>query len=194
MKAAGTPKARWLLWLALLAGAAALALFGDKTPPGAAPGPAAATALALPATATATASAPPASPPRTRAAAPLEAIEALQPRAALAAAALPPRADLFATPSWRQPAPAAAAKAAPPAPPASAPPPAAPPLPYTVIGKKLEAQTWELFLGRGENAFIVREGATLEAAWLVEKIEPPRATLRHLSTGQTQVLDIGPAP
>jgi hypothetical protein len=178
---------RWLLWLALLAGAGALAFFGDKTPPGAAR-PAAAVSSASPASVAFT------SPPRTRTAAPLEAIEALLPRADLAAAALPPRADLFATPSWRQPAPAPVVKAVPPAPPASAPPPAAPPVPYTVIGKKLEAGAWELFLGRGDSAFVVAEGATLEAAWRVEKIAPPQATLRHLSTGQTQTLDIGPAP
>jgi hypothetical protein len=184
MSTARTPSLRWLLWLALLAGAGALAFFGDKTPPGA----------ARPAAAVTPAAQSSASLPRTRTAAPLEAIEALLPRAELAAAALPPRADLFATPSWRQPAPTPVVKAAPPAPPASAPPPAAPPVPYTVIGKKLEAGAWELFLGRGDSAFVVAEGATLEAAWRVEKIAPPQATLRHLSTGLTQTLDIGLAP
>jgi hypothetical protein len=185
VSAARTPSRRWLLWLALLAGAAALAFFGDKTPPGSARPAARPTPTPGPST--------PATPPRPRAtAAVLEPIEWLLPRAELAAAALPPRADLFATPAWRQPAPPPVAKAAPP--PASAPPPAAPPQPYTVIGKKFEAGAWELFLGRADNAFVLREGDSLEAAWRVEKIEPPKATLRHLSTGQAQTLDIGPAP
>lgn len=180
---AKTPRARWALWGLLLAGAAALAVFGDKTPAGAGAAPAVRAAASGPAR--------PAPVRNTKAPEP---IEPLLPRELQASAALPPRADLFATPAWRRPpAPAPAAAAAP----ASAPPPPppqAPPLPYRVIGRKFDGQAWELFLGRDDTPFVVRQGDTLEGAWQVQKIAPPLATLRHLATGQERSLEIGPSP
>lgn len=183
MSAAKTPRARWALWGLLLAGAAGLALFGDKTPAGAGAVPAvhaAASGAARPA-------------PARSAKAP-EPIEALLPREPQASAALQPRADLFATPAWRRPAAPPAAAAAAPASAPPPPPPQAPPLPYRVIGRKFDGSTWELFLGRDDTPFVVREGDTLEAAWRLQKIAPPLATFRHLATGQERSLEIGPSP
>jgi len=181
----GLPPGRWLLWLVLLAAAAGLALFGDKTPPGAAR---LAPAAAAPAAAVA-------NPVRARpAVVAVEPLQALLPRAPQAAAALPPRADLFATPAWRaRPAPPPIAKAAsvPAAPP---PPPRAPPAPYRFIGKQFDDAGWQVFLGREDTSFIVRQGDTVEGSWRVERIEPPALSLLHLPTGQAQSLDIGAAP
>lgn len=182
-----TPRTRWALWGVLLVGAASLAVFGDKTPVGADP---AATVVAP--------RAPAARPPVANGAPHRPAAEPLEPlrdRQAQAAAALPPRGDLFATPAWRRAAPPAAARpvaAAAMAPPP--PPPQAPALPYRFVGKLEEGGQWRLFLGRDDSAFVVREGDTLEAAWRVARIAPPQAVIQHLPTGQDRNLDIGPAP
>lgn len=168
---------RWALMWLLLAAAAWLALFGDKTPPGApkpAPRLAAVAQMA----------------PGNRTAAPPEAIEPLQPRTAQAGESGGPEADLFRNAAWRAPpGPITAAVVA--AIPAPTP---VPPQPYRLIGKKLEAEVWEVFLGRNEMSFNVHTGDTLEGAWHVDRIEPPTLTLTHLSSGQKQTLDIGIPP
>jgi hypothetical protein len=182
--AGSTLSRRWLVWLTLLAGAAGLAVFGDKTPPGAARSlsPASSAARGLP---------PPAPRPRTTAPAAVP-IEQLLPRAALAAAP-PPRGDLFATPAWRQPPPPAMpVRAEAMQAPLVAPPP--PPLPYRSIGKKLEGPVWQIFLVRDDIPYVVSVGDTLESVWRVERIAPPQAALRHLPSGHEISLDIGPAP
>lgn len=183
MSTAKTPRARWVLWVLLLAGAAALAVFGDKTPAGAGAAPA-----GRPASSAAV------RPAAVRSAKAPEPIEPLLPREQQASAALPPRADLFATPAWRRPpAPAPTTVAAPASTPPP-PPPQAPPLPYRLIGRKFDGSAWELFLGRDDTPFVVREGDTLEAAWRLQKIAPPLATFKHLGTGQERSLEIGPLP
>lgn len=170
-----TRRMRWAILLALLAGAGWLAVFGDKTPAGAA------RVASTPAVLPPVRGTPPA---KTATAPPLE---ALLPRTALAPTRKP-MADLFAVAAWRV--------TAPPPPPPAAPAritetPAAPAPNYKVLGKKREGNTWEVFLGREELSFIVRTGDTLEAAWRVDRIEPPAMTLTHLPSGQSRTLPIG---
>jgi hypothetical protein len=102
--------------------------------------------------------------------------------AALAAASASGR-DLFSARSWNPP---------PPAPPAQEPAaPVAPPLPYAFLGKKLEAGSWEIYLSKGEQTVIVREGEIVDGAWRVDKIAPPSMALTYLPLGQVQTLPIG---
>ncbi|MBI1891580.1 MAG: hypothetical protein HYS18_13090 [Burkholderiales bacterium] len=91
---------------------------------------------------------------------------------------------LFGSQSWTPPPP----PAPPPTPP---PPPTAPPLPYTVLGKKVEDGKWEVFLARGEQTFIVREGSTIEGTYQVKSIAPPDISLVYLPLKQVQTLTIG---
>jgi hypothetical protein len=191
---------RWWIWLPLLGVGGWLAFFADKTPssgddvavpvrPAPAPRPNGA-AVQQPA---------PAPRPTTVAGGPLRAASAplvLLPREALvrsapAAGAAGARSaagkDLFGTRSWNPPPP----PPPPPAPPAPPPPPVAPPLPFTFLGKKLEGDTWEVYLGRGDQTFVAHQGTVLEGAWRVDRIEPPMLSLTYLPLGQVQTLPIG---
>lgn len=91
---------------------------------------------------------------------------------------------LFDSQTWNPPPP-------PPPKPAPPPPPVAPPLPYLVLGKKLEDQSWEVYLARGEQTFIAREKGTLENQYRVDSIKPPTMTLTYLPLNQVQTLTIG---
>jgi hypothetical protein len=173
---------RWWLWLPLLGVAAWLASFGDKSPNGAAVQVSARTSAVpqgAPRTATSSTAA---------AAAKLEPIEALERRAAWSSPRAdegPPqrKRDLFATRNWNPP---------PPAPPVAAKPvPVAPPLPFALVGQKLEGGVWEVYLSRGEETFIAREGQTIAGAYRVDKITPPTLALTYLPLGLSQTLTIG---
>jgi hypothetical protein len=95
-----------------------------------------------------------------------------------------PREALFDSQTWDPPPP-------PPPKPGPPPPPVAPPLPYVVIGKKLEDLAWEVYLTRGEQTFIAREKLVLEGQYRVDSIKPPTMTLTYLPLNQTQTLTIG---
>lgn len=165
---------RWLLWIPLLAFGAWLALFGDKSPAGDAP------ALSLPVRAQP-------APIRTTATA-SEPVIRLVPREELIAEPSDPalaqrgRRDLFSTRSWNPPAPVE---------PVVVMKPTAPPIPFTLLGKKHEGAAWEVYLARGEETFIAREGQVLDATYRVDKIEPPSLMLTYLPLGQAQTLAIG---
>ena len=184
------PQTRWRVWLPLLLGAAALAFFGDKTPVDA----------VVPATATVAAERSPAANVATLGAATRTTLstrpvpQALPMDLPIDRTRLYPRMqspdqtrDLFATVSWL-PAPAA---------PAPAPSPrvdTSPALPtLTVVGKKYESQQWEVYLARGDQTLIAREGATIDDGLRVDRIAPPTMTLTMISTGQTMTLNIGEA-
>ena len=94
--------------------------------------------------------------------------------------------DLFPALSWTPPPPK-------PPPPAKPPPPMAPPVPFTFLGKKLEGGQWEVYLGRGEQLLIVREGMKLEGIYQVKNISPPTLTLVYLPLKQSQTISIGGA-
>lgn len=176
---------RWRLWLPLLGVGAWLALFGDKSP-------VTGVALSLPTNARSASESGITATEQTEtslavaAASPL----ALQSREQLfgkatdaAAADKPARRDLFATRTWTPP--------PSPPPPAPAASPVAPPLPFTFVGKKLEDDTWEVYLARGEQAYIAREGQVLESHWRVDKIAPPSLSFVYVPLGQVQSLSIG---
>jgi hypothetical protein len=179
---------RRLLLGLLLVIAAWLALFGDKTPSDPPGGdvvqPLAARRGAGPST-------PSAAGRRSRSA------EAAGDPATLEVAALIPRdelipvlaekakgRDLFPSSSWAPPPPK-------PEKPPKPPPPLAPPLPFVYLGKKFQAGQWEVYLGRGEELFIVRQGMTLAGVYRVQEIMPPTLTLVYLPLKQSQTISIG---
>lgn len=177
MSAQATPTSmRWWIGLPLLAAGAWLALFGDKSPAG-------------DAAASAPVAAVPAAQPRTAAAVPAGDVTlALVPRDQLFAkpdAQSPERAtarDLFSARNWNPP---------PPPPPVFVAAPVAPPVPYAFLGKKLEANVWEVYLSRGEQTFVARTGQVLEGEWCVDRIAPPSLELTYLPLGQALTLSIG---
>jgi hypothetical protein len=87
----------------------------------------------------------------------------------------------------------------PPPPPASlspaaateAPKPVAPPVPFTVIGKKFEGGTWEVYLARGEQTYIASEGAELAGEYRVGAVGPTQLTLIYLPLNEQQTLQTG---
>lgn len=83
-------------------------------------------------------------------------------------------------------APPAAAIAVPPAPIFAA------PLPYRVIGKQQEeGEGWTVFLARGEETWVVREGDNLGDDYRVAAIKPPLLTLLHARNKSRRTIDIG---
>jgi len=176
-----SPHLRQSILGVLFAGAAWLAVFGDKTPTSVSAvvprRPQAATVAAVPARAVA----PKAPTPVAVHATPLL---RLVPRDRLIhppANAAP--VDLFLARNWTLPLPVAIA----PPPPA----PMAPPLPYTYAGKKWEAGRWEVYLMREDSSYIARNGASLDGSYRVDRIEPPTMTLTYTPLGQQQTLSIG---
>ncbi|WP_020653516.1 hypothetical protein [Massilia niastensis] len=91
---------------------------------------------------------------------------------------------LFGRQDWTPPPP-------PPAPPPPPPPPSAPPLPFTYIGKSLQDGNWEVYLARGDRAYLVRDQAVIDGSYRVDAIKPPVLTLTYLPLNQVQQLNIG---
>ncbi len=174
-----------------MAGAVALtawlALFGDKTPD---------TEIAEPVTRTTSASVRVADTGSTSAAnapgdkakraaviLPLKAREQLM--SGTTAETTEPRPEkLFISQSWTPPPP-------PPVAPPPPPPPSAPPLPYTYIGKKIEAGKWEVYLALGDRNYVVREQSNLEGVYRVDSITASLLTMTYLPLNQTQTITIG---
>jgi hypothetical protein len=174
------PRTRWTLLLSLLALSAGLVIFSDppkreadvvgalKQParPGPAPSPTAAAAQ---------------SPQKAARGEEPEMILAIRPRARSQS-----YADAFALQNWTPPPP-------PPPPAAPPPPPKAPPLPFTVLGKKLQDGGWQVFLARADRTYIVRDKDVIENDYRVESIAPPSLTLTYLPMNERQTLSIGNA-
>jgi hypothetical protein len=196
-------KPRHLLLGAALAGAALLAIFGDRSSdsgvaeaveraPGAraqaqaqgqAPMPAAAApvrAVSLPAGDRAAS----ASPDGAR-------ILALVPREALIGDSDDQFRQggnpVFGRQDWTPPPPPPPKPA--PAPPP--PPPSAPPLPFTFIGKSVADGAWEVYLARGDRTYVVRDKTVIDGTYRVDAIAPPVLTLTYLPLNQVQQLNIG---
>ena len=91
--------------------------------------------------------------------------------------------DLFSTRNWNPPPPPPTAMAE-----AAA---LAPPLPFAFLGKKFEGDIWEVYLSRGEQTLIAREGQTLDGIYRIDKIAPPSLALTYLPLAQSQTLPIG---
>lgn len=198
-----------------LAGAAALTVFGDNRPEGAvaeaverkparsaANGPAPAQATPAPAALAATEGSSVAAAPS--GAAPAGAAHAGSARPGEAAILrLLPREELigavgegsfksmdgvFGGQTWNPPPPPAPPESLKPQPP---PPPTAPPLPFQFLGKAAADGQWEVYLGRGEQTFVVRKGSQIDSAYRVENIAPPTLTITYLPMNQVQQLHIG---
>jgi hypothetical protein len=171
-------KPRHILLVVALAGAAALAAFGDKTPPA---------DVAEPVVRAASLNPPIARTPATPGGGAAPAILRLVSRDALIGEPADQFGagdnDLFARQDWT-----------PPPPPAPAPPPpapSAPPLPFTYLGKSVGDGTWEVYLARGDRTYLVREQTVIDDVWRVDTIAPPVMTLTYLPLNQVQQLNIG---
>lgn len=65
---------------------------------------------------------------------------------------------------------------------------------WRAIGKQYDEQEgWAVFLARGEETRVVRNGDTVDDRWRVVAIQPPRLTLMHLGKRTHLTLDIGEA-
>ncbi|MGW8391253.1 hypothetical protein [Pseudoduganella sp. HUAS MS19] len=179
-------KPRHMLMGVALLGAAALVLFGDKT----ADDTVAQAVERKPARAQA-ASAPPAE--KVTAAAPGEAaILRLVPREELIGAvgegSFKSKDGVFGGQNWNPPPPQPTAAELKPPPP---PPPTAPPLPFQYLGKAAAEGAWEVYLGRGEQTFVVKKGMQIDGMYRVDAIAPPTLTITYLPMNQVQQLNIG---
>ncbi|SFG50870.1 hypothetical protein SAMN05518865_11357 [Duganella sp. CF458] len=179
-------KPRHMLMGAALAGAAALVLFGDK-----APNETVAEAVerkpARPQGAAAPAAAKAANP------APGEAsVLRLVPREELIGdvgeGSFKSKDGVFGGQNWNPPPPPPAAAELNPPPP---PPPTAPPLPFQFLGKAAADGQWEVYLGRGEQTFVVKKGMQIDGMYRVDAIAPPNLTITYLPMNQVQQLNIG---
>ena len=177
-------KPRHLLMGAALVGAAALVLFGDRTPSAT--------------VAEAVERKPARSVPDARAVAATQAAPAgpgailrLVPRDELIGAvgegSFKSKDGVFGGQSWNPP--------PPPPPPESRnqapPPPTAPPLPFQFLGKAAADGQWEVYLGRGEQTFVVRKGTQIDGVYRVDNIAPPTLTMTYLPMNQVQQRHIG---
>ncbi|TLD46840.1 MAG: hypothetical protein FAZ92_00883 [Accumulibacter sp.] len=182
---------RHLLLLLLLVLAVYLALFGDRTPPGE---PADGVVQPTPgrdrSPSGASATAPAANlsllarPGAGKSPATTE-VATLIPRDQLIPASGDDKAtrDLFPSLSWTPPPPKEV--------PLRKAKPVAPPIPFAYLGKKLEGEQWEVYLGRGDEVLIVREGMDFAGTYRVKSIKPPTLTLLYLPLKQLQTIPIG---
>lgn len=188
-------KPRHLLMAVALAGAAALVVFGDKTPAGSGvaeavdrrPQPAAAGTAAPALPATAPAAPAPAANDAKPAAAEVQILRLL-PRGELIGesgeGSFGGAGAVFGSQNWTPPPP-------PPQAPPPPPPPQAPPLPFTYIGKAASEGAWEVFLARGEKTYVVRAQMVIDGVYRVDAVAPPMLKLTYLPLNQSQQLNIG---
>ena len=190
-------KPRHLVLGAALAGAALLAIFGDKSPggeiaeaveraPAARPVPSVSAAAANAAAVAAAVESAPAAGAANGAGGTI--ILALVPRDTLIgdgdAQFRQDGKGVFGRQDWTPPPP-------PPQPAPPPPPPSAPPLPFTFIGKSLDEGAWEIYLARGDRTYVVRDKAVIDGTYRVDAIAPPILTLTYLPLNQVQQLNIG---
>lgn len=180
-----TPR-HMLMGVALL-GAAALVLFGDKSP-----GDTVAEAVERkPARGQAAGTAPPAAK-TANATAGEASILRLVPRDELIGevgeGSFKSKDGVFGGQNWNPPPPPPTAAELKPPPP---PPPTAPPLPFQFLGKAAADGQWEVYLGRGEQTFVVKKGMQIDGMYRVDAIAPPNLTITYLPMNQVQQLNIG---
>lgn len=183
---------QWLMALALV-GAGGLAVFGDKTPGADVAEPVERVAPTARAASAPAAAAAPARQANASVAAAEPAILALRPRADLVGeegAEFGAKDAVFQSQNWNPPAPPPPpASVEPPAPPP--PPPSAPPVPFTVLGKAVGDGSWEVFLARGEQTYIVRLHSVIDGQYRIDAIAPPTMTMTYLPLKQVQQINIG---
>lgn len=173
-------KPRHVVYGLALAGAAALAIFGDTTPD-----TEVAEAVERAPAAMRPAAAEPRQPGAATAAEP--AILRLQDRAALAGDdGLGAAGSVFLSQDWNPP-----PQESPPPPPPLPSRPSAPPLPFTYIGKAVSDGAWEVYLVRSGVTYIVRNNMVIDGTYRVEAIAPPTLKLTYLPLNQVQQINIG---
>ncbi|KQV45526.1 MULTISPECIES: hypothetical protein [unclassified Duganella] len=179
-------KPRHMLMGAALLCAAALVLFGDK-----APNDTVAEAVERKPARAPAASAPPAVKVA-HAAAGETSILRLVPREELIGevgeGSFKSKDGVFGGQNWNPPPPPPTAAELKPPPP---PPPTAPPLPFQFLGKAAADGQWEVYLGRGEQTFVVKKGMQIDGTYRVDAIAPPTLTMTYLPMNQVQQLNIG---
>ena len=192
-------KPRHILMGVALAGAGALVVFGDKSPGNTVaeavdrkPARAAPAAAPVAAAKSTTAASVPAAPASGAARSGEVSILRLLPREELIGDAgegsFKSKDGVFGGQSWNPPPPPPTAAELNPPPP---PPPTAPPLPFQFLGKAAADGQWEVYLGRGEQTFVVHKGSQIDGSYRVDAIAPPTLTLTYLPMNQVQQLNIG---
>ncbi len=192
-------KPRHIVMGVALAGAAALVVFGDRSP-----GNTVAEAVerkparVAPAASRASAPAPAAVAPAATVATAVTAqggqgaILRLVPRDELIGdtgdGSFKSRDGVFGGQTWNPPPPPPPKPDPNPPPP---PPPTAPPLPFQYLGKAAADGQWEVYLGRGEQTFVVHKGSQIDGTYRVDAIAPPTLTMTYLPMNQVQQLNIG---
>jgi len=181
-------KPRHILMGVALAGAAALAVLGDKSP-GSTVAEAVDRKPARPVAATAASpKAAPAAVTRPGEAGILRLIPREELIGEVGEGSFKSRDGVFGGQSWNPPPPAPSAAEAQAAPP---PPPTAPPLPFQFLGKAAADGQWEVYLGRGEQTYVVTKGTQIDGTYRVDAIAPPNLTMTYLPMNQVQQLNIG---
>lgn len=67
----------------------------------------------------------------------------------------------------------------------------APALPFTVLGKKFERGSWEVYLASGDQVHVARVGQPLTDNYRVEAIAPSEIRLIYLPLNERQTLQTG---
>ena len=104
-------------------------------------------------------------------------------------AARPVTADAFAARSWAPP-PKPTARLAPVVEPPP-PPPEAPPLPFTYLGMLADGERTTLFLARGNEDVVVREGEVVDAVWRLDHVDASQARFTYLPLQKSRSLTLG---
>lgn len=92
--------------------------------------------------------------------------------------------DIFATKSWVPPPP-------PPPPPGPPPPPEAPPLPFSLLGvMKQELGKNVYYLARGEQAYGVTDGETIDGAYRINGLRGQQLSFTYLPMRKEQTLPL----
>lgn len=68
--------------------------------------------------------------------------------------------------------------------------PAAPPLPFVFLGRYAEGDVMKVFLGDGEQLYMVKAGDVIEQKYRVDKIDSV-VRMTYLPLNETQILAIG---
>lgn len=68
-----------------------------------------------------------------------------------------------------------------------------PPFPYAYAGRKQDGDAIEVYLTRGEFAYLVKPGEMLEEAYRVVAVTPTQLTVLYVPTNFTHTIQIGDA-
>jgi hypothetical protein len=100
--------------------------------------------------------------------------------------------DPFAPRGWTAPPPPVVQQAVvvPIQPAAPLAPPGPPPLPFQFVGRMNDEGQQVVYLSRGDQALVARQGDTLEGTYKVVSIDAQRIEFEHLPTGEKQVMTL----